>query len=255
MEWHNVNIISNPGSALHSTLDVLESQVNLVNVYNLPKDTDLIIERQTFPATGEITITLPADLFDRWWASSSRWGEGIEAITASKEIRVTGAVSATIGAIPLEAAEKALVNLAFDGPAGLEFEARFRERIDHVTIGGVTYQWIIPDTTAPQVQHVTPAEDASEVALEAPLVITFDEPVSPLTFQLDVSDDPGGWNFFWNEDSTQVTAYHHPFNEDTTYTVSVSASDASLNPIAAPFGWSFTTLTEEFFIFLPLVTK
>jgi hypothetical protein len=50
-------------------------------------------------------------------------------------------------------------------------------------------------------------------------------------------------------------AYHNPFNENTTYTISVNASDASLNPIAAPYSWSFTTLTEEVLIFLPLVIR
>jgi len=253
VEWHNVNIIDNPSGRLHGALDILQSDVNLVNVYNLPKEVDLIVERETFPVDSTITVQLPDQVFDRWLANPQGWGEGIEVLTGTREIRVTGEVSATIGAIPLQAAEKAVVNLAFDGPAGLAFETTFRERIDGLTVGGVTYQWVIPDTTPPSVLQVTPAAAQVGVPMDAPLVITFDEPVSPINFNLMVSGDPGGWQFYWNDDSTVVTATHASFSPSTTYSVSVTAQDAAANPMPQAYQWSFTTAEAK--IYLPLVIR
>jgi len=63
--------------------------------------------------------------------------------------------------------------------------------------------------------------------LDAPLVITFDEPVSPLNFNLALTPDPGGWNYYWNDDSTVVTATHNAFTEGVTYSATVTAKDGS----------------------------
>ncbi len=253
VEWHNVNIIANPESSAHGVADVLNAQARLANVYNLPKDVDLIIERRTFPATGEIILQLPAELFDRWQASAGSWSEGIEVLAATKEIKVTGAVSATIGGIPLEAAEEADLGLALTGQAGLDFEMAIREVIDQITVGGVAYQWRIPDTTPPTVVSTTPADEAAEVSRFDPLVIVFDEPVSPLNFVFNATPDPGGWVFYWNEDSTVVTAAHRPFAPATDYNFSVDTTDASLNAMVEPYEWAITS--EEAFLYLPIFIR
>jgi hypothetical protein len=82
----------------------------------------------TFPLTGSITVQLPVELFDRWLACPAHWGEGIEVLTATREIRITGAVSATIGAVPMQPYESGRLGLRFEGPAGQEFELDIRER-------------------------------------------------------------------------------------------------------------------------------
>jgi hypothetical protein len=144
VEWHNVNILPTGSTRLLSTAEVKEAVVQMVNVYNRPQDVDLIIERMTFPTTGTITVRLPEALFDRWLAYGGHWGEGIEVVTATKEILVTGAVSATIGGAPMWAEEAAPVTLRFEGPGGLEFDVALRERIGGITTGGVAYHWAIP---------------------------------------------------------------------------------------------------------------
>jgi hypothetical protein len=252
VEWHNVNVIPNPAST-RGTMDVQQVEVQLVNIYNLDYDVDVVVERLSFPLAGSITVQLPPALFDRWMAHGERWGAGIQVMTASKEIDVTGAVSATIGALPMRAAEKARVGLRFDGPAGLEFEIAIRERIDGLTVGGMAYQWAIPDTTPPDVIDVSPANGLVDVALDAPIVIAFDEEVGPLSLDLELTPDPGGWRTTWNEAGTVVTATHAGFSIATTYTATVSARDASANEMVAPDEWSFST--QAGLIYLPVVLK
>ena len=255
VEWRNVNVYSSPRTGLFGalrTLDVKEAEVQLVNIYDRAYDVDVIVERMTFPTTGTITIKLPGYLFDRWLSHGKRWGEGIEVLTATKEIRVTGAVSATIGAVPMAAQEEAAVGLHFEGPAGLAFEMAIRERIDGITTGGVAYQWIIPDTTPPSVESVSPSSGATEVAVDTPIVIAFDEEIGPLSLKLTL--DPAlGITTTWNEAGTVVTATHAGLAMGTAYTVTVTANDAAGNSMAAPTSWTFAT--EKYRIYLPPILR
>lgn len=254
VEWHNINILANPDLG-EGVMDIKEAQLHLVNIYDRSKDVDLIVDRLTFPLTGTITVQLPEAIFDRWYGYGGSWGEGVEVDTQAKEIRVSGAVSATIGAIPMLADEDVLVGLRFEGPAGLEFELAFRERIEGLMTGGVAYQWAIPDTTPPQVIGVSPAAGASGVDLTAPVVVTFSEPVSPLSLEFSASPDPGGWQFTWSAAGDVLTATHTAFVEGTSYNLSVSASDASANAMTAPFTWSFTARSDILHIFLPIILR
>jgi hypothetical protein len=250
--WRNVNIYeagSNPRAA------ALESEVQLANVYNTPAEVDLVVERLTFPTGYAITMTLGQALFDAWLASANGWGEGIEVLTGSRQILVTGAVSATVGALPMAPGEQAAVGLAFDGPAGLEFEIAFRERIDGLTVGGVAYQWLLEDPIPPQVIDYSPAGGAAEVAVDAPIVITFDKAVGPLSLDLALTPDPGGWTFYWNDDNTVVTATHAGLAYETAYGVSVTASNAWAYPMVTPATWSFSTEAGTHQFYLPLVVR
>jgi hypothetical protein len=145
ISWRNVHIIDNRADLLQRGKAVKQVEVILNNIYDWPNEVDLVVERMTFPVTGTITVSLPTGLFDRWLTSDGHWSEGIEVLTATAEIRVTGAVSATIGAIPMSASEQATTTLAFDGPAGLAFELGLQERIHDLTVGGVIYQWVVPE--------------------------------------------------------------------------------------------------------------
>ncbi|MFQ5421555.1 MAG: Ig-like domain-containing protein, partial [Anaerolineae bacterium] len=256
VEWHNVNILANPSNGRFlGTMDIKTADVQLANVYNLPQDVDLIINRRTFPTTGTITVQLPGDLFDRWQASANGFGQGINVITATQEIQITGAISGTIGGIPMNAAEAAQVGLVFDGPVGLTFEMAVEERIDDLTVGGVTYRWTIPDTTPPTVTDVSPGDTAVAVDPDAPIIITFDEPVSPLNFNLSMTPDPGGWRYTWSDDNRVVTATHNTLADETAYNLSVTTTDAASNSMTAPFTWSFTSGKSGFTVYLPVILK
>jgi hypothetical protein len=135
--------LASDGSSL-SERSTQSPSVVFNNVSSLPQDADLVVERLTFPLTGSITVLLPDALFDRWWSSDGRWSQGIDTVEATKEIRVTATTSATIGAIPLYAAEEAVVDLRYDAHTGETFEVRLYQQMHGVVVGGVSYKWVIP---------------------------------------------------------------------------------------------------------------
>ena len=109
--------------------------------------------------------------------------------------------------------------------------------------------------TAPVVAGVSPAAGALAVEPDAPIVITFTEQIGPLSLNLALTPNPGGWNTTWNAAGTVVTATHAPFAQGTVYTATVTANDAAGNPMEAPAGWSFTTQVEGYWIYLPVVLR
>lgn len=100
------------------------------------------------------------------------------------------------------------------------------------------------DVTPPQVQQTVPANGALDVALEAPVLITFSEAIKPGSLVYAVAPDPDGWEVAWSPDGTAVTLDHNPFAYQRAYTVSVGAAkDLVGNPLTdAPVEWSFTTI-------------
>jgi hypothetical protein len=111
------------------------------------------------------------------------------------------------------------------------------------------------DTIAPQVIAVSPRAGATGVALDAALVITFTEAISPASLTLALLPNPGGWSAAWSGGGTIVTAQHAALAGQTVYTATVTAKDNAGNAIAPPHAWSFTTRRKDFPIYLPLVRK
>jgi parallel beta-helix repeat protein len=256
VSWHNVIAYYHPLPAGQHPLSLEEVEVDLVNVYDWPKDTDLVLERGTFPATNTIHLRLDESLFDRWWSYGGRWQEGLAVDEATKLITVTGEVSATIGALPLAAGEQVTATLAFAAPDEGAFEVRLYERVDGLVVGGISYRWLEDDDTRPAVAGTSPGDGAVEVALDAPLVITFSEPIGPPSLSLVVTPDPGGWHLSWNASGTVLTATHSGLALTTTYAASVTAGDAFGNAMLAPYAWRFSTGKEAYWwTYLPLVVR
>lgn len=131
--------------------------------------------------------------------------------------------------------------LEFDAPDTGELRVELFEQIEGLTVGGVFYEWIVYDLDPPQVLAHSPADGASNVPRDSPLVITFDEEIGPLTFDLTLTPDPGSWQLSWNDTGTVVTVTHPTFAPGTEYVAEVMASDASANAMVAPVTWSFVT--------------
>jgi hypothetical protein len=254
VSWHNVIAYYHPETVLQQALAAEEAVVDLVNVYDVPKDVDVIVERGAFASAGTITLRFDEDLFDRWLAYEGRWTDGVAVITASKEFTVTGEISATIGGLRLEAREETTATLVFEGLEEGEFEVALRERIDTLVVGGVTYQWLSDDHVPPGVISTSPSHSAEEIAWDMPIVITFTEPIGPLSFGLTLTPALGLWTEVWNEAGTAITVTHSRFTPATVYTATARAGDAFANPMAPPHTWSFTT-RQGAFIYLPLVTR
>ena len=232
------------------TQAVEQEQIILVNVYEWPKDVDLIIERPEFPVTGSITLRLPDELFDRWQDSAGRWSDGVTVVTETREILITDPILAVVGGIPMSAGEEATTTLEFDAPVTGEYGVVLYEQIDGLTVGGVEYEWLVTDLTPPQVLAHAPVDEATNVPRNPPVVITFNEEMGPLNFDLILTPEVAGLQASWNDAGTVVTVTHPSFAPETFYVANVTASDASANAMAAPVIWSFTTglgLTETIF--------
>jgi photosystem II stability/assembly factor-like uncharacterized protein len=255
ISWKNVVVYAHPPTGVQALLTAEGAEVQIVNLYGQAKDVDLVLDWTDFPAGGSLVVTLPQDLFDRWEAYAGRWVQGMEVVSATQEFVVTSPVSATIGGLPMQADEVATATLTFDGWAGAEVQVNLQERIDGSIVGGVTYWWLIEDDVPPEVLATSPADGEPDVPLDTPLVITFNEPVGPLSLDLALAPDPDGWQVAWNEAGTEVTATHSGLEPGTTYQAAVTASDAWGNAIVAPEAWSFSTEQDEYLIYLPLLYR
>ncbi|ACU35683.1 conserved hypothetical protein [Actinosynnema mirum DSM 43827] len=101
------------------------------------------------------------------------------------------------------------------------------------------------DTTPPTLDSRTPAPNATDVALTAPLALTFNEPVDPASAQVWLSD-PGGAKLHGEvslsgDQKTLTWTPTGKLQPNTRYGVSALIADANGNAMAAPAEWSFTT--------------
>jgi hypothetical protein len=252
VSWHNVIVYMHPLPGAQRVKSVEEAVVDLVNVYDWPKGADLIVERGTFPVAGTISLRLDEELFDRWWGYG--WYEGVQVDAATRVITVTSAVSATIGSLPLEPREEVTATLTFDAPGEGAFEVQISERIDGLIVGGISYQWLDDDDTPPAVEATSPLSEAVEVALDAPIIVTFTEQIGPLSLVLALEPNPGDRYLTWNEGGTVVTATYSGFEPATTCTATVRAGDAFANVMEKSYAWTFT-VKDRYRIYLPLVLR
>jgi uncharacterized repeat protein (TIGR01451 family) len=111
------------------------------------------------------------------------------------------------------------------------------------------------DATPPAISATAPNRGAVEVALTAPIVVAFSEPISASTFTYSISPDPGGWSVSWADSDTVATLLHDTFGYWRTHLFTVTAAaDLAGNPLAgAPDAWPFTTVPHR--TYLPLVTR
>ncbi len=108
------------------------------------------------------------------------------------------------------------------------------------------------DTTGPVVQSVTPADSATDIALATTLSATFDEALdcSTVTSSSFTLNAVGGGNISGNTSCSGSAASFTPdaqLGYGTAYTATLTSavSDTAGNPMAADFGWSFTTVADS----------
>ncbi|SIO61560.1 Mo-co oxidoreductase dimerisation domain-containing protein [Singulisphaera sp. GP187] len=102
------------------------------------------------------------------------------------------------------------------------------------------------DTTPPSVSLVTPASNATGVAVGTTVSASFSEAVQPSTIVMTLTG-PGGAvaGSFAYTTSTNTATFtpSAPLAASTTYTVNVSGAKDLANNVMAPTSWSFTTGT------------
>ncbi|HEX5495759.1 MAG TPA: DUF4082 domain-containing protein [Mycobacteriales bacterium] len=101
-----------------------------------------------------------------------------------------------------------------------------------------------PDNRPPQVAATSPAAGAGGAELDAPVTVTFDEPVDPASVAFTVTDATGpvaGTVALNAAGSTANFTPSAPLAAGATYTASVLAADPAHNAMPAPVSWQFTT--------------
>ncbi|MFC1968587.1 Ig-like domain-containing protein, partial [Chloroflexota bacterium] len=104
------------------------------------------------------------------------------------------------------------------------------------------------DTTPPMVTFTSPADAATDVAVDAVVTATFSEPMDALTittgsFTLEGSVVPGTVTYDSGTNTATFTpdddlAYNHVY----TATLGPPITDVAGNPLVSPYSWSFTTV-------------
>jgi hypothetical protein len=133
------------------------------------------------------------------------------------------------------------------------FSVRARDAAGNVDASPVSTQWSI-DTTAPTVTDVTPAADATGVAVSDNVTATFSEAMdgttiyeSTFTLSRQGSPTPVTANVRYDRDTRKATLIPAvELEADTLYTVTVEggangAKDLAGNPLAEDRVWSFRT--------------
>ncbi|RAP77219.1 Ig-like domain-containing protein [Paenibacillus montanisoli] len=111
------------------------------------------------------------------------------------------------------------------------------------------FEWapmLNPDTTPPEIVSITPADGAINVALDAPLIVTFSEPIVAGSAIQEVSLYDGIFIIPMQAsvNGNQLLIAHPAFFSGWIYTVQVplyTVTDTAGNPAVNPLEWSFTT--------------
>ncbi|MBN2057233.1 MAG: Ig-like domain-containing protein [Candidatus Saganbacteria bacterium] len=102
---------------------------------------------------------------------------------------------------------------------------------------------------APHITATDPSNSATDVALDSPINVTFDETIKESSLSVDISPTVSGVSYAWNASHTELTINHSSdLASNQLYTVTVSATDVDNNSLAAgsvanPF--SFTTAANN----------
>ena len=105
-----------------------------------------------------------------------------------------------------------------------------------------------PDLVAPSLTGTTPSDGAVDVALDAPVTATFDEPVdgSTVDVTLTTADGPVAGNFTYNA-GTDTVAYaaDDPLAASTVHTATISGAEDAAGNVMDPVSFTFTTVAAD----------
>lgn len=104
------------------------------------------------------------------------------------------------------------------------------------------------DTTGPKVVTTSPADGDSNVALDAPLTVTFDEDIDPLSITWSSFYLNAGLNgtvTYDNKTATLTPDSAFQYGETYTATVTTAVTDVAGNHMDSNYVWSFTATLGE----------
>ncbi|MBU1355460.1 MAG: Ig-like domain-containing protein [Candidatus Edwardsbacteria bacterium] len=102
------------------------------------------------------------------------------------------------------------------------------------------------DTIAPYIVSTSPADEATEVALDAAIYIAFSEPMDTLSLAGSMTPSPNE-EPAWNATMDTLFLVHDPMISNTSYTVRItSLTDMAGNPLTVlPDSFMFTTIVGD----------
>ncbi|MDI6780863.1 MAG: cohesin domain-containing protein, partial [bacterium] len=104
------------------------------------------------------------------------------------------------------------------------------------------------DYIQPLVTKTNIPDKGKDISLDSPLTITFNKPMNQVITQQAINISPNILNktFGWSEDKKQLTITHSGFNENTTYTCTISTQGMDVsspgNRLKDTYQWSFRTI-------------
>ncbi len=106
------------------------------------------------------------------------------------------------------------------------------------------------DSSPPKVISTNPVNNTTGNSIFQPIVIQFNEPmnISSVTVNQTNGTDPGGWNWYWNEDKDVITGIHNPWERgryiEMTAQPNYSDNSNPGNSNNTTYVFSFTTETN-----------
>jgi methionine-rich copper-binding protein CopC len=198
--------------------------------------------------------------------TSSIPSNGASSIAVNADIKLTfsekmDAASVTVTSDPNsdlgEASWNAEANtVTFDPPANLEVSSAYTLSISgkdfagnalaatsvQFTTAGDSNPPPLADTTAPRIVSSSPANDASGIAINSNIAVTFSEAMDPSSVALSITPNVNlGSASFRSGNATVEFNPPADFSGDTTYTVNVSGKDVAGNALTGSSSFKFKT--------------
>ena len=86
----------------------------------------------------------------------------------------------------------------------------------------------------PVILSTNPADTATGIPVNQPIIITFNESIDTTTWAFTCSPDPGGWSVIWSNGNQTATYSHNDFTGETAYTFNITgAKDLAGNDLIA----------------------
>jgi methionine-rich copper-binding protein CopC len=200
--------------------------------------------------------------------TSSIPSNGASSIAVNADIKLTfsekmDAASVTVTSDPNsdlgEASWNAEANtVTFDPPANLEVSSAYTLSISGKDVAGnalaaTSVQFTtagdsnpppLADTTAPRIVSSSPTNDASGIAINSNIAVTFSEAMDPSSVALSITPNVNlGSASFRSGNATVEFNPPTDFSGDTTYTVNVSGKDVAGNALTGSSSFKFKTAT------------
>jgi parallel beta-helix repeat protein len=120
-----------------------------------------------------------------------------------------------------------------------------KDVLDNHLENNYKFSFTSEDIIPPKITSTSPVYYATDIELNATIVVVFNEPMNVTTITHYCSPDPGGWSIEWSQKNTVATYSHNDFGSLITYYFRITGGkDRGGNNLisgSVPNPWYFTT--------------